>query len=107
MKRVARPRGWPKKVLPPGAGVSCGAASFVRLDAMVDPCSLGTHDGTDRAPGGGGRHRRAMGARRDPRPPRVRAADPAVRSITRYRFVPAPSQKRPSARVALLRAPSA
>src|SRR5690349_17030931 len=50
MNRVARPRGWPKKVF----SVDGSAESLVRLEAMVDPCLLGTLrfvSGT--APGGG------------------------------------------------------
>ncbi len=40
MKRVASPRGWPKKVFS-DPGVPGEAESFVRLDAMVVPCGSG------------------------------------------------------------------
>src|SRR5947208_17097863 len=40
MKRVASPRGWPKKVFSE-PGVSGRTESFVRLDAMVVPCCAG------------------------------------------------------------------
>ncbi len=103
MKSGARPKGWPKKVLPPGAGevFSCSAAPFVRLDAMVIPRGSRDARWSGCAPRVGvGRHRslhrppprpRGSAPREEPAgrpytgihaPAHLRAADPADRSIT-------------------------
>src|SRR5690606_5861942 len=59
MKRVASPRGWPKKVFSV-PGVPGLTESFVRLDAMVVPRGSGRVSAKVHAPGGGSRHRRAV-----------------------------------------------
>src|SRR6478609_4767241 len=82
MKRVARPRGWPKKVF---SEPEVLAESFVRLDAMVDPCWSGRVrlvSGT--RPVGGSRHRCGSAPPLTPRGDSIRPPDPkGVRGRTR------------------------